>query len=65
MGLDWTDLFAALAIVCIIEGIMPFINPSAMKRLLARMASVEEREMRIAGLVSMLAGLAILYMVRS
>jgi uncharacterized protein YjeT (DUF2065 family) len=65
VGLDWTDLFAALAIVCIIEGIMPFINPSAMKRLLARMASMEEREMRIAGLVSMLAGLAILYMVRS
>jgi uncharacterized protein len=65
VGLDWTDLFAALAIVCIIEGIMPFINPSAMKRLLARMASVEEREMRIAGLVSMLAGLAILYIVRS
>lgn len=65
MGLDWTDLFAALAIVCIIEGIMPFINPSAMKRLLARMASVEEREMRIAGLLSMLAGLAILYVVRS
>jgi len=65
VGLDWTDLFAALAIVCIIEGIMPFINPSAMKRLLARMASVEEREMRIAGLVSMLAGLAVLYLVRS
>jgi uncharacterized protein len=65
VGLDWTDLFAALAIVCIIEGIMPFINPSAMKRLLARMASMEEREMRIAGLVSMLAGLAILYVVRS
>jgi uncharacterized protein YjeT (DUF2065 family) len=65
VGLDWTDLIAALAIVCIIEGIMPFINPSAMKRLLARMASMEEREMRIAGLVSMLAGLAILYVVRS
>jgi uncharacterized protein len=65
VGLDWTDLFAALAIVCIIEGIMPFINPSAMKRLLARMASMEEREMRVAGLVSMLAGLAVLYVVRS
>jgi uncharacterized protein YjeT (DUF2065 family) len=65
VGLDWTDLLAALAIVCIIEGIMPFINPSAMKRLLARMASMEERDMRIAGLVSMLAGLAILYVVRS
>lgn len=65
MGLDWTDLFAALAIVCIIEGIMPFINPSGTKRLLARMVSMEEREMRIVGLVSMLVGLAILYLVRS
>jgi uncharacterized protein YjeT (DUF2065 family) len=65
VGLDWTDLLAALAIVCIIEGIMPFINPAATKRLLVKMASMEEREMRIAGLASMLVGLAILYLVRS
>ena len=65
MGLDWTDLLAALAIVCIIEGIMPFINPLAMKRLLLKIVSMEDREIRIAGLASMLAGLAILYLVRS
>lgn len=65
MGLDWTDLLAALAIVCIIEGIMPFSSPVAMKRLLARMAAMEDREMRIVGLVSMLVGLAILFLVRS
>jgi uncharacterized protein len=65
VGLDWTDLLAALAIVCIIEGIMPFISPLATKRLLAKMASMEEREMRIVGLVSMLVGLAILYLVRT
>jgi uncharacterized protein YjeT (DUF2065 family) len=63
--LDWTDLFAALAIVCIIEGVMPFINPTGMKRLLSRMAALEEREMRVAGLVSMAVGLAILFLVRS
>jgi len=65
VGLDWTDLTAALAIVCIIEGIMPFINPLATKRLLARMVSMPERELRIAGLVSMLLGVVILYLVRS
>ncbi len=65
MGFDWSDLLAALAIVCIIEGVMPFINPSGMRRLLTRMAAMEEREMRIVGLVSMLVGLAILYLVRS
>ncbi len=56
---------AALAIVCVIEGVMPFLSPSGTKRLLTRMAAMEEREMRIVGLVSMLVGLAILYLVRS
>ncbi len=65
MGFDWSDLLAALAIVCVIEGVMPFVNPAGMKRLLTRMASMEEREMRIVGLVSMLVGVAILYLVRS
>ena len=65
MNLDWSDLLAALAIVCIIEGILPFLNPAGMKRLLSRMAQIDEREMRIFGLLSMLGGLALLYWVRS
>jgi uncharacterized protein len=65
VGLDWTDLFAALAIVCIIEGVMPFINPTGMKRLLTRIASLEDRDMRVAGLVSMAVGLTLLFLVRS
>jgi hypothetical protein len=65
VALDWTDLLAALAIVCIIEGILPFINPAGMKRVLSRMAAVEEREMRIMGLASMLVGLLVLFLVRS
>jgi uncharacterized protein YjeT (DUF2065 family) len=65
VGLDWTDLFAALAIVCIVEGVLPFINPSGTKRLLSRMASAGDRDMRIAGFISMAVGLTILFMVRS
>jgi uncharacterized protein YjeT (DUF2065 family) len=65
VGLDWTDFFAALAIVCIIEGIMPFLNPQGMKRLLARLADLEERELRLGGLFSMAVGLVILFLVRS
>ena len=65
MGLDWTDFFAALAIVCIIEGIMPFLNPQGMKRLLTRIAAMEERVLRLGGFFSMAVGLAILFLVRS
>ena len=63
--LDWTDLLAALAIVCVIEGVMPFLNPSGAKRLFAKIAAIEEREMRIVGFVLMLVGVAVLFMVRS
>jgi uncharacterized protein len=65
VGLDWSDLLAAIAIVCIIEGVMPFINPPGMKRLLAKLAALEERQLRLGGLFSMLIGLAILFLVRS
>jgi len=65
VGLDWTDLFAALAIVCIIEGIMPFANPQGMKRLLTKLADMEDRELRLGGLFSMVVGLVILFLVRS
>jgi len=65
VGLDWTDFLAALAIVCIVEGVMPFINPPGVKRLLAKLATMEERELRLGGFFSMLVGLAILFLVRS
>jgi uncharacterized protein len=60
----FTDLAAALALLLVIEGILPFLNPSGMKRALARLASTGDRELRIAGLGSMLVGVLILFLVR-
>lgn len=65
MRLDWSDLLAALAIVCVIEGAMPFINPARMKGVLAKLAAMEDRELRLGGLFSMVVGVVILYLVRS
>jgi uncharacterized protein len=64
MGLKWSELFAALAIASILEGMMPFLNPAAMRRLLQKLVAMEDRELRFGGLASMLAGLVILYLVR-
>jgi uncharacterized protein YjeT (DUF2065 family) len=64
-ALNWSDLLAALAIVFVIEGALPFLSPAAMRRLLRRVADMEERELRLGGLFSMLVGLVILYTVRS
>ena len=57
-------LLAALAIVCVIEGVMPFVNPTGVRRLFLRLSAFEERELRIGGLASMIVGLVVLYLVR-
>ncbi len=60
----WTDLWAALALMLVLEGILPFLSPDTLRRLLASMSQVDNRSMRISGLVSMLAGVGLLYLVR-
>lgn len=59
----WHELLIALALLLIIEGIMPFLSPRGMKQLMQAMLEMEDRAIRITGLVSMLLGLAMLYVV--
>lgn len=60
----WDDLWTAVALLLIIEGVVPFLRPDALRRMLETVAQMDDRSVRIAGLVSMLAGLALLYWVR-
>ena len=62
--MDWSDLWAAFALYLVLEGLMPFANPGAMKRALAQLSQLDERTLRIVGLVSMVAGAVLLYFVR-
>lgn len=59
----WDDLWRALALLLVLEGILPFLNPAGVRRSLVQMAALNDKTMRIAGLVSMLAGLLFLYLV--
>jgi uncharacterized protein len=59
-----SDLIAAVALFLVLEGMAPFLNPRGMKRALARLLDVGDRELRIAGLGSMLVGLGILFLIR-
>jgi len=58
------DLAAAFGLFLVFEGIAPFINPQGVKRALARLTEVRDRELRIAGLGSMLVGVIILFVAR-
>ncbi|HYC08285.1 MAG TPA: DUF2065 domain-containing protein [Steroidobacteraceae bacterium] len=64
MSLNLTDLLAALGLILVLEGIAPFVNPQAVKRALARILQVPDRELRIVGLGSMLIGVVLLFVAR-
>jgi uncharacterized protein len=62
--MQWSDLLAAFALYLVLEGIMPFLNPGAMKRALLRFAGLPDVQLRVAGSVSMILGVVLLYFVR-
>jgi hypothetical protein len=62
--LAWSDLFAGIALYLIIEGLLPFASPQAWRRGLASLAQLEDRQLRSFGLGVVIAGLALLYLVR-
>ncbi|RLB70598.1 MAG: DUF2065 domain-containing protein [Deltaproteobacteria bacterium] len=55
----------ALGLALVIEGIPYFLFPGGLKQVLAAMQELPEHLLRLFGLVIMLAGLGILYAVRS
>ena len=63
MSINWADLGAAFALYLVLEGIFPFLNPQGLKRALLSLSQVEDAPLRVFGLVSMIAGLALLYFI--
>lgn len=57
----WQSLWDALALVLVIEGVLPFVSPRGYRNAVASLAGLGDRALRIAGLVSMLIGCALLY----
>lgn len=60
----WHDLLVALALVLVIEGVLPFLSPGKVRQLLLQMADMDERALRLTGLASMIMGVILLYVLR-
>ncbi len=59
----WHDLWVAMALMLVVEGVWPFLSPDSMRRMLLIMAQQNDRSLRISGLISMLLGVLLLYLV--
>ena len=62
--MNWADLWAALALVLILEGLVPFVSPGAYRNMVQQMAAMPENTLRAVGLLLIVAGLVFLLMVR-
>jgi len=65
MNIAWPDLAAALGLLLVVEGILPFLSPGSARRALERISASDDRTLRVAGAVSMFGGLLLLWLVRS
>ena len=60
----WNELLSALALVLVIEGMMPFINPSSWRQTMLQAIQLKDKTLRSIGFVSMLVGVVLLYLMR-
>jgi uncharacterized protein YjeT (DUF2065 family) len=59
----WQVLPVAIALVLILEGLLPFISPRSWRNLVLQVVQMEDRVIRNVGLGSMLLGVVVLYLV--
>jgi uncharacterized protein YjeT (DUF2065 family) len=59
-----SDLWAALCLVAVLEGLLLFAAPGAWKRTMAQMLATPERQLRAIGGLVLAAGLVALWVVR-
>ncbi|USE39569.1 DUF2065 domain-containing protein [Endozoicomonas sp. SCSIO W0465] len=57
------QLLIAFSLMLVLEGVVPFLYPQRWRQLVSRLAEIDDRQLRIAGLVSMLVGVALLYLI--
>ncbi|VAW50351.1 hypothetical protein MNBD_GAMMA05-1374 [hydrothermal vent metagenome] len=60
----WESIVPALALMLVFEGMLPFISPKNWRNAMSQAAQQPDNVLRTLGLLSMLAGVIILYLVR-
>ena len=59
-----STLLTAIALMLVIEGVLPFLVPNLWRETFRRLIEMSDGQIRFIGLSSMLAGLLLLYLVR-
>jgi uncharacterized protein YjeT (DUF2065 family) len=60
----WEELGKAFCLMLVLEGIIPFLYPTRWRNLVVQLAIISDRQLRIMGLVSMMIGVGLLYILK-
>ena len=52
----WQDFFTALALVFVIEGVLPFLNPNGFRNTMRTVSELDDKTLRWLGLAALLSG---------
>ncbi|MBT4106133.1 MAG: DUF2065 domain-containing protein [Proteobacteria bacterium] len=58
--MDWQSFLVALALVFVIEGLIPFASPRGYRSLANRLQGLTDRQLRVGGAVVIVLGLIML-----
>jgi len=58
------EFWIAIALLLVLEGLLPAAAPNLFRRLLISLVQMDEHSIRISGLVSMVLGALLLYLIR-
>jgi uncharacterized protein len=61
--LSWDILWAALALMLVLEGLFPFLSPGGWRQTFQKLLQLRDGQLRFFGLIAMLLGLATLWFV--
>lgn len=60
-----SDLWAALCLVLVLEGLMLFVSPTGWQQMARRLLEIEPKQLRIGGALMVIVGLICLQIVRT
>ena len=61
----WHEILIAGALMLVLEGLLPILNPKLFKQMMFTASQMDEQQLRWTGLISMVIGAVIIYLLKN
>jgi len=61
----WNELLVAAALMLVLEGLLPTLNPKAFKKTMLEAAKMNDQQLRWSGIITMIIGAIAIYVLKN